>query len=279
MMADSVGLALLVVLDTLGPAERVSFVLHDVFGMSFDEIAQVLGKTPAASRQLASRARRRVRDASLAPTVGSSGTAEGRRRVPGRRPVGRLRGAALRPRPRCRLPLRRWTDRSPPSRAGFGRPCGGRARPVTGVPRAARASGPGQRHPRLPGRGPRRHRWRSSGSRSREAGSRRSTSSPIGRRSAGSTCCERLDLLRRQGPSKAVVPAATRLGTTIRQASITSSRISVTSIAAIRTSTQWYRMSARLGIMNFSGSEATSASRSSFGNANPISLSSRENAR
>jgi RNA polymerase sigma factor (sigma-70 family) len=67
MMADSVGLALLVVLDTLGPAERVSFVLHDVFGMSFDEIAQVLGKTPAASRQLASRARRRVRDASLAP--------------------------------------------------------------------------------------------------------------------------------------------------------------------------------------------------------------------
>ncbi|MEQ0558786.1 sigma-70 family RNA polymerase sigma factor [Amycolatopsis sp. NEAU-NG30] len=62
-LADSVGHALLVVLDTLGPAERVAFVLHDLFAVPFDEIAPVLGKTPAATRQLASRARRRVRGA------------------------------------------------------------------------------------------------------------------------------------------------------------------------------------------------------------------------
>lgn len=60
-MADSVGLALLVVLESLTPAERLSFVLHDVFGVPFDEIAPVVDRTPAAARQLASRARRRVR--------------------------------------------------------------------------------------------------------------------------------------------------------------------------------------------------------------------------
>lgn len=60
-IADSVGLALLVVLETLNPAERLAFVLHDVFGVEFDEIAQIVGKSPAAARQLASRARRRVR--------------------------------------------------------------------------------------------------------------------------------------------------------------------------------------------------------------------------
>ena len=60
MLADSVGLALLVVLETLEPAERLAFVLHDVFGMTFDEIAPVVDRSPAAARQLASRARRRV---------------------------------------------------------------------------------------------------------------------------------------------------------------------------------------------------------------------------
>ncbi|WP_054056293.1 sigma-70 family RNA polymerase sigma factor [Alloactinosynnema sp. L-07] len=60
VLADSVGLALLVVLETLGPAERLAFVLHDMFGVSFDEIAPIVGRTPAAARQLASRARRRV---------------------------------------------------------------------------------------------------------------------------------------------------------------------------------------------------------------------------
>src|SRR6187551_2897353 len=58
--ADSVGLALLVVLDTLDPAERLAFVLHDVFAVPFDEIAPIVGRSPVAARQLASRARRRV---------------------------------------------------------------------------------------------------------------------------------------------------------------------------------------------------------------------------
>ncbi|MFJ8044447.1 sigma-70 family RNA polymerase sigma factor [Kitasatospora sp. NPDC096147] len=67
LLADSVGLALLVVLDALTPAERLAFVLHDMFAVPFDEIAPLLEKTPAAVRQLASRARRRVRGASPAP--------------------------------------------------------------------------------------------------------------------------------------------------------------------------------------------------------------------
>lgn len=64
LLADSVGLALLVVLDTLAPAERLAFVLHDVFKLPFVEIAPMIERTPAAARQLASRARRRVRSAS-----------------------------------------------------------------------------------------------------------------------------------------------------------------------------------------------------------------------
>lgn len=63
LLSDSVGLALQVVLETLSPAERLAFVLHDLFGLPFEEIAPVVGRTPAAARQLASRARRRVRDA------------------------------------------------------------------------------------------------------------------------------------------------------------------------------------------------------------------------
>jgi RNA polymerase sigma-70 factor (ECF subfamily) len=63
LLADSVGLALLVVLDTLTPAERLAFVLHDMFGVSFEEIAPIVDRSPAAARQLASRARRRVRGA------------------------------------------------------------------------------------------------------------------------------------------------------------------------------------------------------------------------
>lgn len=61
LLAESVGVALLVVLERLTPAERVAFVLHDVFGVSFDELASIVERTPAAARQLASRARRRVR--------------------------------------------------------------------------------------------------------------------------------------------------------------------------------------------------------------------------
>jgi len=67
LLADSVGLALLVVLETLTPAERLAFVLHDTFAVPFDEIAPIVGRSPAASRQLASRARRRVRGATDVP--------------------------------------------------------------------------------------------------------------------------------------------------------------------------------------------------------------------
>jgi RNA polymerase sigma-70 factor, ECF subfamily len=69
LLADSVGLALLIVLQTLQPAERVAFVLHDMFDIPFDEIAPVVGRTSEATRQLASRARRRVRDANKTPEV------------------------------------------------------------------------------------------------------------------------------------------------------------------------------------------------------------------
>jgi RNA polymerase sigma-70 factor (ECF subfamily) len=73
-MADAIGPALLVVLEMLAPAERVAFVLHDMFDLSFDEIAPIVGRTPAASRQLASRARRRVRG------VGAPAAADAARR-------------------------------------------------------------------------------------------------------------------------------------------------------------------------------------------------------
>jgi RNA polymerase sigma-70 factor (ECF subfamily) len=67
LLADSVGLALLVVLDRLAPAERLAFVLHDMFAVPFEEIAPIVGRSPEAARQLASRARRRVRGGAAAP--------------------------------------------------------------------------------------------------------------------------------------------------------------------------------------------------------------------
>ena len=67
VLADSVGLALLVVLDTLTPAERLAFVLHDMFAVSFEEIATIVGRSPMAARQLASRARRRVQGTTSVP--------------------------------------------------------------------------------------------------------------------------------------------------------------------------------------------------------------------
>jgi RNA polymerase sigma factor (sigma-70 family) len=66
LLADSVGLALLAVLDTLSPAERVAFVLHDMFAVTFEEIAPIVGRSPTAARQLASRARRRIQGATPA---------------------------------------------------------------------------------------------------------------------------------------------------------------------------------------------------------------------
>src|SRR6187455_2027528 len=67
ILADSVGLALLIVLDALEPTERLAFVLHDVFGMTFEEIAPILDRSPVAARQLASRARRRVQSKAPGP--------------------------------------------------------------------------------------------------------------------------------------------------------------------------------------------------------------------
>jgi len=69
LIADGVGVALYVVLETLSPAERLAFVLHDMFAMPFDEIARIAGRTPEATRQLASRARRRVQGATVEPDV------------------------------------------------------------------------------------------------------------------------------------------------------------------------------------------------------------------
>jgi RNA polymerase sigma-70 factor (ECF subfamily) len=69
LLADSVGLAMLVVLETLSPAERLAFVLHDSFGLPFDEIAPIVGRSPTTTRQLASRARRRVRGATTSSDV------------------------------------------------------------------------------------------------------------------------------------------------------------------------------------------------------------------
>ena len=70
VLADSVGLALLVVLDTLNPAERVAFVLHDLFGVPFDEVGRLVGRSTDAAKMLASRARRRVRGETAAPDPG-----------------------------------------------------------------------------------------------------------------------------------------------------------------------------------------------------------------
>src|SRR4051794_36227540 len=81
VLADSVGPALLVVLETLAPAERLAFVLHDLFAVSFDEIASIVGRTPTAARQLASRARRRVQGAERAEDPVTAATRARQREV------------------------------------------------------------------------------------------------------------------------------------------------------------------------------------------------------
>src|SRR5207247_10910916 len=76
LLADSVGLALLVVLETLSPPERLAFVLHDIFAVPFDEIAPIVDRSPEAARQLASRARRRVRAEDTVPDADLDGQRE-----------------------------------------------------------------------------------------------------------------------------------------------------------------------------------------------------------
>jgi DNA-directed RNA polymerase specialized sigma24 family protein len=86
LLADSVGLALLVVLDTLAPAERLAFVLHDMFAVAFDEMAPIVERSPTAPRQLASRARRRVQGAARVPDADLNPPARSCRRLLRRRP-------------------------------------------------------------------------------------------------------------------------------------------------------------------------------------------------
>ena len=84
MLADTVGSALLVVLDTLEPAERLAFVLHDMFAVPFDEIGPIVGRSPNAAKQLASRARHKVQGKGAAARRRSRPSASGRRRLPRR---------------------------------------------------------------------------------------------------------------------------------------------------------------------------------------------------
>jgi len=144
LMADSVGLALLVVLESLAPAERLAFVLHDVFGVPFEEIAPVVERSPAAARQLASRARRRVRaqapepdadlrvqrravDAFLA--AARDGDFEGLMRVLDPDVVLRVDGGPNAPRPFSRPPLV-GAEAVAGEAENFRRGVGGKAEPV-----------------------------------------------------------------------------------------------------------------------------------------------------
>ena len=128
LLADSVGLALLVVLETLPPAERLAFVLHDMFAVPFDEIAPIVGRSPAAARQLASRARRRVQgaaprarpdlgpqrevvDAFFAAARDGDFEALRRRARPGRRAARRSRRRRARARRAWSAARARWPSR------------------------------------------------------------------------------------------------------------------------------------------------------------------------
>ena len=108
VLADSVGLAMLVVLETLSPAERLAFVLHDVFALPFDEVAPVVDRSPDATRQLASRARRRMRGSADQARRRPRRRTAHRRRLPASRSRGRLRGATRGARSGRGAPPRRW---------------------------------------------------------------------------------------------------------------------------------------------------------------------------
>ena len=163
LLADSVGLALLVVLETLAPAERVAFVLHDMFDVPFDEIAPIVGRSPTAARQLASRARRRVQGSGRGPRRRSHPPARGRRRVPRGLARRRLRRAARGARPRRRAPRRPGAVQA--SAAARDR----------GAPALARKSTVQQPWPR-PSRGARGPRGRRSSTASRDWSGRRADS-------------------------------------------------------------------------------------------------------
>ena len=185
VLADSVGLALLVVLDTLTPAERLAFVLHDLFAVPFDEIAPIVGRSPVATRQLASRARRQRAVGLDYSRRRSDESALGRRSLPrGGAPRGLRRAASL-ARPRGRAPCGR-SGRC--GRRGSGRRRGPRAPRGDAGGRSGRSSvrwrGEGRRacpwwtgHPVRWCR-PAAGRWRSSTSSSATAGWSESRSWP-----------------------------------------------------------------------------------------------------
>ena len=132
-LADSIGLAMLVVLETLSPAERIAFVLHDMFSVPFSEIGEISGRSADAARQLASRARRRVRGRGSSAGSRPGRAARGRRRLPGGRARRGLRGPARAAR----------SGRRPARPHRRGRPRAGR-RPAVGR-RAGRQAGAGAR--------------------------------------------------------------------------------------------------------------------------------------
>ena len=166
LLADSVGIALLVVLDTLSPAERLAFVLHDVFAVPFEQIGPILDRSPGAAKQLASRARQRLRAAPARPArtpptrsprraLGRSArrshpAVDGRQRLPRRVARGRLRGAARHPRPGRRAAGRRRRGPARPVGASPRCPRGDRARSALRPTWPLRPPGPRQRRPRLP---------------------------------------------------------------------------------------------------------------------------------
>ena len=131
LLADSVGLALLVVLETLAPAERLAFVLHDMFDLSFDEIAPIVGRSPTAARQLASRARRRVQGGAAAPTPIAPASAKWSTPFsPPRAAATSRRCSRCSTRTSCCAPTAlpcAWADRRDPRCGGGGQTFAGRA--------------------------------------------------------------------------------------------------------------------------------------------------------
>ena len=139
LLADSVGLALLVILEALEPAERLAFVLHDMFAVPCDEIAPIVDRSPVAACQRASRARRRVQGNNSVPDADLS-TPSARWWTPFSRPrAGRLRHAARRARPR-RGPRGRRRRRCPPAPASGSERPGQRTRDAAPPLRSGEAS-------------------------------------------------------------------------------------------------------------------------------------------
>ena len=147
MLADSIGVALLILLDTLPPAERVAFVLHDMFDVPFDDIAAIVGRTPEAARQLASRARRRVRGASAGRDARDAAARRTRARVSRSLAGGKLLRAARAARSGSNA-SRRCGGRGDGRRGSTGRTIA--LRPASKAPTPLHECSPDVRVPRSP---------------------------------------------------------------------------------------------------------------------------------